>query len=68
MSSIEKPTLQVAFFVCLLFLPNTTPMDSRIMNGLRRPRLEWQRSDKDPKIGVRKNPIRGDRHQINVMC
>ena len=43
-------------------------MERRIMKGLRLPKLDRHRSDKEPKIGVRKNPMRGERHQIKVMC
>ncbi len=50
------------------FSPSTTPMDSSSMNGLLLPRLEPQRSDMEPRMGVRKKPTRGDRHQIRVMC
>ena len=48
--------------------PRTTPTDRRMMNGLRRPRVDRHRSDTDPRIGVQKNPTSGDRHQIRVMC
>ena len=49
-------------------LPMTTPMERKIINGLRLPRFDRHRSERDPKIGVRKNPISGDKHQIRVMC
>ena len=42
-------------------------MDSRIMKGLLLPSVDLHLSDKLPKMGVRKNPTRGDRHQIRVM-
>ncbi len=38
------------------------------MKGRLRPRLEPQRSDKEPMMGVRKKPTRGDRHHMRVMC
>lgn len=43
-------------------------MDRSIMKGLRRPRFERHLSDRDPRMGVQKNPTKGDRHQIRVMC
>ncbi len=46
----------------------TTPMDSRSMKGRLRPRLEWHRSERDPKIGVRKKPMSGDKHHMSVIC
>ena len=49
-------------------LPNTTPMDRSIMNGLLLPKLDLHRSERDPMIGVRKNPIKGDKHQMRVIC
>ena len=49
-------------------LPNTTPIERRIMNGRLLPKLDLQRSERDPIIGVRKNPIKGDKHQIRVIC
>ena len=49
-------------------LPNTTPIERRIMKGLLLPKLDLHRSERDPMIGVRKNPINGDKHQIRVMC
>ena len=38
------------------------------MKGLLLPKLDLHRSERDPMIGVRKNPINGDKHQIRVMC
>ena len=49
-------------------LPKITPIDRRMMKGLLLPKLDLHRSDKDPMIGVRKNPIKGDKHHISVMC
>ena len=49
-------------------LPSTTPILSRMMKGLLLPRADLHLSDKLPRIGVRKKPTRGDRHQIRVMC
>lgn len=45
-----------------------TPIDKRRMNGRRRPIFSLQRSDKDPKIGHRKNPTNGDNAQTSVIC
>ena len=45
-----------------------TPMERRMMKGLLLPRLEPHRSESDPMTGVRKKPIKGERHQIIVMC
>ena len=50
------------------YLPKITPIDRRIMKGLLLPKLDLHRSERDPMIGVRKNPINGDKHQISVMC
>lgn len=49
-------------------LPSNTPKDITKMKGRRRPKLKWQRSLREPNMGVRKNPIRGDRAQTSVMC
>jgi hypothetical protein len=49
-------------------LPNTTPIERRIMKGRLLPKLDLHRSERDPMMGVRKNPINGDKHQISVMC
>lgn len=51
-----------------MFLPIKTPIDSRIINGLLLPIFNLHRSLMDPKIGVRKNPIRGDKAQTKVIC
>ena len=45
-----------------------TPTESRMMNGLLLPRFDPQRSDMEPRMGVKKKPTNGDRHQIRVMC
>ena len=44
-----------------------TPMESMMMKGLLRPRLDPHLSESEPMTGVRKNPISGERHQIIVM-
>lgn len=38
------------------------------MKGRLLPRFRGQRSLRDPNMGVRKNPISGDRAQTRVMC
>ena len=52
----------------LIFSPRTTPIERSTMKGLLRPKLDLHLSDNDPKIGVRKKPMSGDKHQIRVMC
>ena len=52
----------------LIFSPRTTPIERSTMKGLLRPKLDLHLSDNDPKIGVRKKPMSGDKHQISVMC
>ena len=42
-------------------------MERRIMKGLLLPREDLHLSERLPRMGVRKNPTRGDRHQIRVM-
>ena len=42
-------------------------MDRRMMKGLLRPSGDLHLSDKEPRMGVRKNPTSGDKHQIRVM-
>lgn len=43
-------------------------MDIATIKGRRLPIFNGQRSLNDPKTGVTKNPIKGDRAQTNVMC
>ena len=50
------------------FLPRTTPIDSRMMKGLLLPSGDLHLSDRLPRMGVRKNPTSGERHQMRVMC
>jgi len=45
-----------------------TPTDNRRINGRRRPIFSLHRSDKDPRIGHRKKPTKGDNAQTNVIC
>ena len=52
----------------LIFSPRTTPIERSTMKGLLRPKLDLHLSDNDPKIGVRKKHMSGDKHQISVMC
>ena len=49
-------------------LPRTTPIERRMIKGLLLPKLDLHRSERDPMIGVRKNPINGDKHHMRVMC
>ena len=55
-------------YMSLIFSPRTTPIERSTMKGLLRPKLDLHLSDNDPKIGVRKKPMSGDKHQISVMC
>ena len=55
-------------YMSLIFSPRTTPIERSTMKGLLRPKLDLHLSDSDPKIGVRKKPMSGDKHQIRVMC
>ena len=55
-------------YMSLIFSPRTTPIERSTMKGLLRPKLDLHLSDNDPKIGVRKKPMSGDKHQIRVMC
>lgn len=48
-------------------IPKNTPIDNSIMNGRRRPRFKRHRSLTEPSMGVRKNPISGDRAHTSVM-
>ena len=50
-----------------ILLPRTMPMERSMTKGRRRPNLDRHRSLNDPSKGVRKNPIKGLRHQISVM-
>lgn len=44
------------------------PIEKRMMNGRRRPKFMRHRSLSEPKIGVRKKPINGDRAHTSVIC
>lgn len=46
----------------------STPNDNRIINGRLRPSGRRHLSLSEPRIGVRKKPIIGDRAQTSVMC
>lgn len=48
-------------------LPKIIPRDKQHMKGRRLPNFELHLSLKDPRTGVRKNPIIGLRHQIRDM-
>ena len=42
-------------------------MDRRMMKGLLLPKGDLHLSERLPKMGVRKNPTNGDKHQMSVM-
>lgn len=50
------------------FLPSKTPIDIIKMKGRRLPKLKWHLSLREPSIGVRKNPISGDKAHTRVIC
>lgn len=49
-------------------LPITTPIDKRMIKGRRLPKVNLQRSLKEPNIGVKKKPTKGESAQTRVIC